>query len=83
MPTGHHREFAEQICREQLTGKVELNGRWVYDWATDTSGPHDYGDCMAMAYALAAANDIGTGGGNGPRKKKLARTVIGGRNIGG
>jgi hypothetical protein len=42
----------------------------VYDWATDTSGPHDYGDCMAMAYALAAVNDIGTGGGNGPRKKK-------------
>jgi len=73
LPTGHHREFAEQICREQLTGKVELNGRWVYDWATDTSGPHDYGDVMAMAYALAAVNGIGTGGKSAAQKPQRKR----------
>jgi len=68
LPRGNHREFAEQICNEQLTGKVELNGRWVYDWKT--TGTHDYGDCMAMAYAMAGATGIGTGGKRETKKTK-------------
>jgi len=62
LPKGNHREFADQVCAEQLKGKVELNGRWLYDWLTSNSIPHDYADCMAMLYMLAAVNGTGTGG---------------------
>jgi hypothetical protein len=61
LPRGSHNKFAEQICEEQLQGKVLLNGRMIYDW-NRSSRPHDYGDCMAMLYCLAAINGIGTGG---------------------
>jgi hypothetical protein len=61
LPFGRHREFAEQICEEQLLGKVLLNGRMIYDWKRSPK-PHDYSDCMAMLYCLAAVNGIGTGG---------------------
>lgn len=61
LPGGNHREFADQICREQLAGKAETAGTWVYVW-NHNAGPHDYGDCMAMIYGLAAMVGIGTGG---------------------
>ena len=61
LPKGNHRDFAEQICREQLRGKAETGGTWVYVWDT-IPGKHDYGDCMMMLYALAAMKGIGTGG---------------------
>jgi hypothetical protein len=61
LPKGNHREFAEQICREQLAGKGEIGGAMLWNWHTQP-GAHDYGDAMAMLYALAAANGIGTGG---------------------
>ena len=38
-----------------MSGKTE----WIWRVAP---GPHDYGDCMAMAYACAAFAGIGTGG---------------------
>jgi hypothetical protein len=83
LPKGNHREFAEQICAEQLAGKVELNGRWVYDWKTQSNQPHDYGDCMAMGYAFAAVNGIGTGGGavnEKPQRKRYTQAQLtGGR----
>lgn len=58
---GHHREFAEQICREQLKGKADLGGGMRWEWVTQP-GPHDAGDCMAMAYMGAAWSGIGTSG---------------------
>lgn len=61
LPAGHHREFAEQICREQLGGKGEVGGQMVWTWHT-LPGAHDYGDCMSMCYMGAAWGGIGTGG---------------------
>lgn len=61
LPAGVHVEFAEQVCREQLKGRDEVGGQTVWVWATQP-GPHDYGDCMAMAFAGAAWGGIGTGG---------------------
>jgi hypothetical protein len=78
LPTGRHDGFAEQICAEQLAGKVMLNDRWVYDWRTDRTTPHDYGDCMTMGYAHAAVMGIGTGGGAGvaaPRRVTAKRRI--------
>jgi hypothetical protein len=61
LPAGNHREFAEQICREQLAGKGEIGGAMQWVWHTQP-GPHDFGDCMAMAFMAAAWQGIGTGG---------------------
>ena len=74
LPKGNHRDFAEQICREQLAGKAETGGTWVYVWNTQP-GAHDYGDCMAMAFAMAAMTGIGTGGqvDTAPRRKKYTQ----------
>ena len=57
---GQHREFAEQIAREQLKGKAEIGGQMFWNWHTQP-GPHDYGDVMAQAFAAAAWGGIGTG----------------------
>lgn len=61
LPDGQHRDFAEQICREQLRGKGDVGGQQVWVWDTQP-GKHDAGDCMAMGYALAAWGGIGTAG---------------------
>ena len=61
LPAGLHRDFAEQICREQLVGKAEIGKTWAYVWNT-LSGAHDFGDCMMMLFALAGIEGIGTGG---------------------
>jgi len=61
LPVGNHREFADQICREQLAGKAEVGGMMMWNWHTQP-GRHDYGDCMAMAYMGAAWAGIGTQG---------------------
>jgi hypothetical protein len=61
LPNGHHREFAEQICREQLRGKEEIGGQMVWVWDT-APGNHDYGDVMSMCYMGAAWGGIGTAG---------------------
>jgi hypothetical protein len=60
LPAGHHMEFADQICREQLGGKAEINDRMVWVWNT-APGEHDFGDCMTMLYMGAAMSGIGTG----------------------
>jgi hypothetical protein len=73
---GSHVEFAAQIIREQLAGKIELNGRMLYDWRT-LPGPHDYGDCMAEAFAMAAVRGVGTGGAaSRPQKKSKTVSVV-------
>lgn len=71
---GHHQDFPEQICREQLQGKAEVGGQMIWVWNTQP-GKHDYGDCMAMAYMGAAWNGIGTGG-REDKPKKVARVII-------
>jgi hypothetical protein len=61
LPAGHHHEFAEQICREQLAGKDMVGPQMVWNWHTQP-GRHDYGDVMAMGYMAAAWQGIGTQG---------------------
>lgn len=68
LPKGKHEDYADQICREQLMGQVELNGKTIYDWKTAT-GPHDYGDTGTMCFVAAAINGIGTGGNVGRKQK--------------
>lgn len=58
---GHHTDFADQVCREQLVGKADMGAGTRWEWATQP-GQHDYGDVMAMAYMGAAFSGIGTGG---------------------
>ena len=60
LPSGRHPDFADQLCRELLRGKDDIAGRTVWIWETHP-GPHDYGDCMTMAFAGAALAGIGTG----------------------
>jgi len=62
LPDGHNKEWADQICREQLAGKGDVGGRMTYRWNTTPNYPHDAGDVMAMLYALAGWSGIGTGG---------------------
>jgi hypothetical protein len=59
--SGHHKEFAEQICREKLIEKVAGKTGMFYKWH-QTPGWHDYGDCMGMVYAGAAWKGIGSSG---------------------
>jgi len=79
LPAGHHTEFGEQICREQLAGKGEIGGAMQWVWHTQP-GRHDYGDCMAMVFMGAAWGGIGTGGGETRRPRKVA-VIIGNRNM--
>ncbi len=58
---GLHRDFSEQICREQLAGKADIGGRMTWRWLTVPGQPHDYGDAMAMAYMLVGHQGIGSG----------------------
>jgi hypothetical protein len=61
LPKGRHEDFAMQATREQLAGKEDVGGRAVWVWET-APGPHDFGDCMHMAYMAASVQGIGTGG---------------------
>ena len=61
LPAGKHDDFIQQICREQLRGKDDVGGKTVWVWDT-APGPHDFGDCMTMAYVGAVLRGIGTAG---------------------
>jgi len=61
LPRGNHPDFCAQVTREQLSGKDDIGGRTVWVWNT-APGPHDYGDCLHMAYMGAAWAGIGTQG---------------------
>ena len=57
----NHYKFAAQIANEKLKAKTKTrdrNGRECYDYKWQTRNPHDYGDCVAMCYALAGADNI-------------------------
>lgn len=57
----NHYKFAAQIANERLKAKTKTRGRdgrdcYAYKWIT--KNPHDYGDCVAMCYAIAGADNI-------------------------
>ena len=57
----NHYKFAVQIANEKLQAKTKTrdrNGRECYAYKWQTRNPHDYGDCVAMCYALAGADNI-------------------------
>ena len=69
LPAGHHREFAEQVCREQLAGKAEMGGKMRWEWHK-APGKNDYCDAMTMCYMAAAFAGIGTGGAGAPIRQR-------------
>jgi hypothetical protein len=71
LPQGRHEDFAIQVTREQLSGKEEVGGRMVWVWDT-APGPHDYGDCMQMAYMAASFRGIGSIERTDPKPKAKA-----------
>ena len=74
--SGMRGELAEQVSREKLRAKRSRpDGRTEYDWKT--ADPHDFGDCVTMCYAIAAASGIAAAGmGNSiPKKRKRYRYV--------
>ena len=78
----NHAEFATQVANERLVSKVKLrkqrgDGEEQYAYTWKTKNPHDYGDCMAMCYALAAAGNL-TGDGAPARGGKRRRKVYDG-----
>lgn len=76
----NHAKFAIQIANEKLVEKARIknprgNGEDQYAYKWKTKNPHDYGDCMAMCFAIAAAKNL-TGDGDKPltsgkRKRKV------------
>ena len=57
----NHYKFAAQIANERMKSKTKIRGKdgrdcYAYKWIT--KNPHDYGDCVAMCYALAGADNI-------------------------
>lgn len=79
----NHIKFAVQVANEKLKSKTrskDLSGRDCYIYRWKTRNPHDYGDCVAMGFALAGSEGL-TGTGEQMAKKK-SRLSIGGRVIG-
>lgn len=79
----NHSDFASQVANEKLLEKKKIKtpdgkDRFAYKWRT--KNPHDYGDCVAMCYALAGSEGL-TGEGDTMKKTKK-RIAIGGRLIG-
>ena len=71
----NHSKFAVQVANETLiskTPKPGLDGQHVYKWRTRE--PHDYGDCLAMCYALAGSEALtgdGTHGAGHHNRRKV------------
>lgn len=81
----NHYRFAVQIANEKLRAKTRTrskDGRDCYAYRWQTKNPHDYGDCVAMAYALAGAEGLTGDGETAPARRKTG-LAIGGRVIGG
>lgn len=76
----NHYKFAVQIANERLKSKTKIRGKdgldcYAYKWAT--KNPHDFGDCSAMCYALAGAENI-TGTNNKTTRTRNRRKVYNG-----
>jgi len=81
----NHYKFAVQVANEKLKGKTKIkskDGRDCYAYKWQTKNPHDYGDCVAMCYAIAGSEGL-TGSGEVMLSKKRSRLAIGGNVIGG
>ena len=79
----NHYRFAVQVANEKLKAKTRVKSidgkeRYAYKW--QTKNPHDYGDCLAMCYALAGAEGLTGEGATMPKKK--TRLAIGGKIVG-
>ena len=79
----NHYRFAVQVANEKLKAKTRVKSsdgkeRYAYKW--QTKNPHDFGDCLAMCYALAGAEGLTGEGETMPTKK--TRLAIGGRIVG-
>jgi hypothetical protein len=60
--TGNHSsEFMQQVTTRAFMGMVQKSRGQQYDWVR-APGSDDYGDCLAMLRALAAAEGISSGG---------------------
>lgn len=80
----NHYKFAAQVANEKLKAKTRCrsrDGRDCYAYKWQTRNPHDYGDCVAMCYALAGAEGV-TGSGDAGGMRKRSHLVIGGRVVG-
>ena len=79
----NHYKFAVQVANEKLKAKVKTkdrDGKECYAYKWQTKNPHDFGDCLAMCYAIAGSEGLtGTGEIMATKKKHLA---IGGRIVG-
>ena len=79
----NHYRFAVQVANEKLKAKTRIkstDGKERYSYKWQTKNPHDFGDCLAMFYALAGAEGL-TGEGETPMKKKT-HLAIGGKIVG-
>ena len=79
----NHANFAKQVANEKLIEKKKVRTtdskeRYAYKWKT--KNPHDFGDCVAMGYALAGSEGVT---GEGEPMKKKAHLAIGGKIVGG
>lgn len=59
----NHAKFAVQIANERLVEKKKIAnprgaGEDLFAYRWKTKEPHDFGDCMAMCYALAGASNL-------------------------
>ena len=80
----NHYKFATQVANEKLVAKTrtkDRNGKEAYAYKWKTRNPHDYGDCVAMAFALAGSEGI-TGSGEVEIVKKHGHVAIGGKIVG-
>jgi hypothetical protein len=76
LPRGHHRDFAEEICRERLRAKGLVGDRMFWDFER-SPGKNDFADAANMCYVLASIKGVGTGGRVEKQGRPLARAVIG------
>jgi hypothetical protein len=81
LPKGHHKDFADQICREPLLAKMDtpLGVRWQYK--PDPSNSHDFGDVMHMIFMGADYLGMGTGGTaiqQRPQRKRYTQSQLSG-----
>ena len=80
----NHFRFAVQVANEKLKAKTRVKSsdgkeRYAYKW--QTKNPHDFGDCLAMFYALAGSEGL-TGEDDSMIPKKKTRLAIGGKIVG-
>ena len=77
----NHYKFAVQVANEKLKAKTKIrlrNGLDGYAYKWQTKNPHDFGDCLAMGYALAGSESITGISGEKTKSHKNRRKVYNG-----